>query len=78
MNIPTFCWEFYKNGMSEHVRPKGNCLDCLVYEVKAINCYALRKEVGHECVYCANPCENCEYFQFQQKEIQPEIEVEPE
>ena len=72
-NKPTFCWEFYKDKMNDHVRANGSCEDCLVYKVKSINCYALRKEVGHECVYCGHSCEDCAYFHFQQKEILPEI-----
>ena len=72
-NLPTFCWEFYKNKMDEHIVSERRCEDCLVYKTKSINCYALRKEVGHECVYCAHSCEDCAYFHFQQKEILPEI-----
>jgi len=72
-NLATFCWEFYKNKMDDHVRSERRCEDCLVYKTKSINCYALRKEVGHECVYCGHSCEDCSYFHFQQKEILPEI-----
>jgi len=72
-NLPTFCWEFYKNKMDEHIRPDRSCEDCLVYKTKSINCYALRKEVGHKKIYCAHSCEDCTYFHFQQKVILPEI-----
>lgn len=72
-NPATFCWEFYKNKMDDHVCSDGSCEDCLVYKTKSINCYALRKEVGHECVYCGHSCEDCAYFHFQQKVIEPEI-----
>lgn len=72
-NSATFCWEFYKNKMDDHVRPEARCEDCLVYKTKSINCYTLRKEVGHECVYCGHSCEDCAYFHFQQKVILPEI-----
>jgi len=72
-DIPTFCWEFYKNKMNDHVGSNGSCEDCLVYKTKSINCYALRKEVGHECVYCGHSCEDCTYFHFQKKVILPEI-----
>ena len=72
-HLPTFCWEFYRDKMNDHVRPKGSCEDCLIYRVKCINCYALREEVGHKKIYCGHSCEHCAYFHFQRKEIQPEI-----
>jgi excisionase family DNA binding protein len=72
-NLPTFCWEFYKDKMNDHVRANGSCKDCLVYKTKSINCYALRKEVGHKKIRCGISCEDCDYFHFQQKVIGPEI-----
>ena len=72
-NLTTFCWEFYKNKMNDHVRPEARCEDCLIYKTKSINCYALRKEVGHKKIYCGHSCEDCTYFHFQQKVILPEI-----
>ncbi len=65
----TFCWEFYRDKTSDHMRPKGTCEDCLVYRVKCINCYALREEVTHRKVYYNHSCEHCGYFRFQKKEI---------
>lgn len=67
--LPTFCWEFYQDTMNNHIRPDGSCEDCLVYKVRSINCYTLRKEVGHKRIYCSIPCEQCDYFHFQRKEI---------
>ena len=72
-NLPTFCWEFFKNKMNDHVRPEARCEDCLVYTTKSINCYALRKEVGHKKIFCGYTCDDCAYFHFQQKVIEPEI-----
>lgn len=72
-NSVTFCWEFLKNTMNAHVRPEGNCEDCLVYKTKSINCYALRGEVGHKKIHCIHFCEDCAYFLFQKKEILPKI-----
>jgi len=72
-NLPTFCWEFYKNKMNDHVRSDTRCEDCLVYTTKSINCYVLRKEVGHKKIYCGYSCDDCAYFHFQQKAILPEI-----
>ena len=72
-NRTTFCWEFYKNTMNDHVRAGQRCEDCLVYKTKSINCYALREEVGHRKIYCGISCEDCAYFHFQQKVIEPEI-----
>lgn len=70
---PTFCWEFYKDKMNEHVSPDGRCEDCLVYKTKSINCYALRKEVGHKMIHCRYSCDDCEYFHFQQEVVEPAI-----
>jgi len=69
-HLPTFCWEFYKDRMNNHIRPNGSCEDCLVYKVKAINCYTLRKEIGHKKIYCGHSCKDCAYFYFQRKEIE--------
>jgi len=71
--LPTFCWEFFKNKINEHVRSNGQCEDCLVYKTKSINCYALRKEVEHKKIFCDYSCDDCAYFHFQQKVIEPEI-----
>ena len=65
-------WEFYKNKMNDHVRSDTRCEDCLVYKARSINCYALRKEVGHKKIHCGISCDDCAYFHFQQKVIEPE------
>ena len=49
--LPTCCWEFFLNKMTDHIRPDATCEDCLFYKVKSINCCALRKEVGHQAIY---------------------------
>jgi hypothetical protein len=67
--LPTFCWEFFKTSMSDHVRSNGRCEDCLVYKTKSLYCHALRKEIGHKKVHCGHSCEDCGYFHFQQREI---------
>jgi hypothetical protein len=59
--------------MEEHILPNRSCEDCLVYTTKSINCYALMKEVGHKKIYCGYSCDDCAYFHFQQKVIEPEI-----
>jgi excisionase family DNA binding protein len=71
-DLPTFCWEFFKNSMSDHVRSNGSCEDCLVYKTKSLNCYALRREIGHKKIFCGYSCEDCGYFHFQQREIVPQ------
>ena len=71
-DLPTFCWEFFKNSMSDHVRSNGRCEDCLVYKTKSINCHALRKEVGHKKIFCGHSCEDCDYFRFHKREIVPQ------
>jgi excisionase family DNA binding protein len=70
--FPTFCWEFFKNSMSDHVRSDGRCKDCMVYKTKSLNCHALRKEIGHKKIFCDHSCDNCDYFLFQQTEIAPQ------
>jgi len=72
-NLTIFCWEFYKTKMNDHVRSDTQCEDCLVYKAKSINCYALREHIGHKQMHCDYSCEECAYFNFQQKEILPEI-----
>jgi excisionase family DNA binding protein len=71
-HLPTFCWEFFRNKMDDHVRSKASCQDCIVYKVKAINCHGLRQEVEHKKIYCRYSCEDCTYFQFQKKQILPD------
>jgi excisionase family DNA binding protein len=68
---PTFCWEFFLNKITDHITPDANCEECLVYKVKAINCYALRKEVDHRAIYCGHSCEDCHYVHFQRKHMPP-------
>ena len=69
----TFCWEFYKHEIRNHVRPDQRCEECLVCKVKSINCYALREEVGHKKIFCKHSCADCTYFHFLQKELLPEM-----
>jgi len=76
-NKPTFCWEFYRNTMNDHIRFDQTCDDCLVYRVRSNNCYALRKKVGCKEILCSHSCEGCAYFHFHQKEILPKIQVVP-
>jgi excisionase family DNA binding protein len=33
-NMPTFCWEFYKNKLNDHLRPDQSSEDCLVYKAR--------------------------------------------
>lgn len=72
-NTPTFCWEFHKNQLHNHLKPDKTCEDCLVYRARSINCYALRGEGRHKKIYCGHSCEECAYFHFQQREIPPYI-----
>ena len=71
-NLPTFCWEFHRKKSNDHLRPDTSCEECLVYKARSINCYALRKEVGHKKIRCGISCDDCAYFHFQQKVIEPE------
>ena len=66
-NMPPFCWAFYKHKMDNDIRSEARCEDCLIYKTRSINCYALRKEVGHKKILCRYSCEDCAYFHFLQK-----------
>jgi excisionase family DNA binding protein len=70
--LPTFCWEFFKNKKIDHVCSDAQCEDCLVYKARCIKCYDLRKEIGHKKIRCDISCDDCAYFHFQQKVIEPE------
>jgi len=70
--FPTFCWEFFKNSMTDHTRTNGRCEDCMVYKTKSLNCHALRKEIGHKKIFCGHSCKDCDYFRFQQREMAPQ------
>ena len=72
-SAPTFCWEFHKDKIGDHLHPESSCEDCFVYKVKCINCYALRGEVRHKKIYCTRSCDDCDYFRFQMREILPEV-----
>jgi len=67
--LPPFCWEFFKNSMSDHVRSNATCWDCMVYKTKSLNCRALREEIGHKKIFCGHSCEECNYFRFLQMEV---------
>jgi excisionase family DNA binding protein len=68
----TFCWEFHKDKIKDHIRSKAICKECLVYKVKSINCFALREEIGHKKIHCKHSCEKCAYLHFHRKKILPE------
>jgi hypothetical protein len=72
-SLPTFCWEFYQDRMKDHTCPDRSCEDCLAFKVRSINCCTLRREVGNRGIYCGVPCEQCDYFHFQQKQTLPRI-----
>jgi excisionase family DNA binding protein len=65
--LPPFCWEFFANSMSDHVRSNGTCEDCLVYKTKSLNCRALREEIGHKKIHCGHSCDACQYYRFLQE-----------
>jgi excisionase family DNA binding protein len=60
-NDTRYCWSFNaKNGIIS-----ADCLDCIVFKVKAKNCYLLasvRKKDGFKGVYCKRSCDRCEYY----------------
>jgi excisionase family DNA binding protein len=65
--VPPFCWEFFKNSMSDHVRSNASCDHCLVYKTKSLKCHALREEIGHKKIHCGHSCDACDYYRFLQE-----------
>ena len=65
--LPIFCWQFFRNSTTDHVRSNGSCKDCMAYRIKALKCHFLRKEIGHEKVICSHSCADCDYLHFQQR-----------
>ncbi len=56
-----YCWEYNGNGKVQEA-----CLNCAVYELRALRCYEVAKlapDVHHPKVYCDQHCEDCSYFQ---------------
>jgi excisionase family DNA binding protein len=54
-----FCWQYMKTGPGGE---KHDCLKCIVYRAKALECYELRSESGHKSVFCKDDCRKCEYY----------------
>jgi excisionase family DNA binding protein len=55
-----YCWEFNGNGNIQDA-----CLNCAVYELRALRCYEVAKlgpDVHHPKVYCTQNCNECSYF----------------
>lgn len=71
--FPLFCWEFFRNTMSDHVRTDGRCEDCLVYKTKSLNCRALREEIDHKKIFCGHSCEKCAYYRFVERELEDQV-----
>lgn len=56
-----YCWEYNGNGKTQE-----ECLNCAVYELRALRCYEVAKlapDAHHPKVFCDQHCEDCEYFQ---------------
>jgi|GEM_PF-431642 len=56
-----YCWEYNGNGNVQDA-----CLNCAVYELRALRCYEVAKlgpDVHHPKVYCNKNCNECNYFQ---------------
>ncbi len=55
------CWEY----LSHQGTVRDECLDCVVYKIRAKNCYVLAdldQEVGHAHQFCQTSCEDCNYY----------------
>jgi excisionase family DNA binding protein len=54
-----YCWQHMK---TSECGEKHDCLKCIVYRAKALECYELRSETGHKATYCKDDCRSCEYY----------------
>jgi len=56
-----FCWEYHSHSETIH----QECFDCIVYRSQARRCFELAKLpalAGHSLLFCANTCEDCDYY----------------
>jgi excisionase family DNA binding protein len=56
-----YCWEFH----SRYGKIAENCRKCIVYKSRTGRCYELVKfanDIGHSKLFCANSCEECDYY----------------
>ncbi|MBW1972887.1 MAG: helix-turn-helix domain-containing protein [Deltaproteobacteria bacterium] len=57
------CWEFFQTkGEDIKKHTSKGCTNCLVYKVRALNCYALKEEVDHKKIFCEYDCSVCSYY----------------
>jgi len=62
LSRPLRCWEY----LSERGEIRQDCLNCVVYRVRAAWCFeviGLGGDVGHAMQFCGTTCENCAYYQ---------------
>jgi excisionase family DNA binding protein len=55
-----YCWEYNGNGKTQKA-----CLDCAVYQLRALRCYEVAKlapEAHHAKLCCNQHCEDCDYY----------------
>jgi excisionase family DNA binding protein len=55
-----YCWEYNGNGKTQEA-----CLDCAVYQLRALRCYEVAKlapEAHHARLCCNQHCEDCDYY----------------
>ena len=58
---PLRCWEYLSTGGSV----RGECLDCVVYKVRAAWCFqiaTLGLDTGHSRRFCPTSCDDCAYY----------------
>ena len=54
-----YCWQF----MKKHGSPlKHNCVKCIAYRAKALDCFQLKADITHQKVYCKEDCNKCSYY----------------
>ena len=54
-----YCWQFMKKHGNQD---KHNCVRCIVYRAKALDCFQLKADITHQKVHCKEDCSDCEYY----------------
>ena len=52
------CWEFHRNAKRGE---SHKCKKCVVFLSGTKKCYTLRKELGHQKIFCKTSCTHCKY-----------------
>lgn len=54
-----YCFQFWKK---QEVDGHHDCLNCLVYRSKSLECFQLAQELNSDKISCNSPCIDCGYY----------------